>query len=64
VLTFQIDSALCSKSPHSINDFLEYDWVGAPWAMWPHLLSGNGGASELSFEQTMKLTEGFPQAFL
>jgi hypothetical protein len=43
VLTIQTDAVLCSNSPYSINDFLEYDWVGAPWKKWPHLLSGNGG---------------------
>ncbi|GBF97808.1 hypothetical protein Rsub_11334 [Raphidocelis subcapitata] len=31
VLIFQLDSALCAASPHKLDDFLEYDYVGAPW---------------------------------
>jgi hypothetical protein len=42
VLMIQPDSVLCSKSPYSIDDFLQYDWVGAPWYHAP-TLSGNGG---------------------
>ncbi|CAF3426336.1 unnamed protein product, partial [Rotaria sp. Silwood2] len=50
VLLFQIDSVMCSNSPHKITDFLQYDYVGAPWD--PHAfiyskvdLVGNGGFS-------------------
>jgi hypothetical protein len=44
VLMMQIDSTLCSNSPSSINEFLEYDWIGAPWKH-THIASnaGNGG---------------------
>jgi hypothetical protein len=49
VLTIQTDAVLCSNSPYSINDFLEYDWVGAPWKKWPSLLAGNGGIASLLF---------------
>ncbi|CAF1613014.1 unnamed protein product, partial [Rotaria sp. Silwood1] len=31
ILFFQIDSAMCSNSPHKITDFIQYDYVGAPW---------------------------------
>ncbi|CAF0969216.1 unnamed protein product [Rotaria sordida] len=31
VLLFQIDAVLCSNSSYNINDFLQYDFVGAPW---------------------------------
>jgi hypothetical protein len=31
VLLFQIDSVLCSNSLSSITEFLEYDFIGAPW---------------------------------
>lgn len=44
LLVFQTDSMLCANSPHNINDYLEYDWIGAPWnpnARW----GGNGGLS-------------------
>lgn len=31
VLMFQTDSILCANSKASLNDWLHYDWVGAPW---------------------------------
>ena len=31
LLVFHSDSILCSMSPTDLNDWLEYDWVGAPW---------------------------------
>lgn len=44
LLVFQTDSILCANSRHSLNDFLEYDWVGAPWN--PNgRFGGNGGLS-------------------
>lgn len=30
ILIFQADSILCSRSPQKVEDFLEYDFVGAP----------------------------------
>jgi hypothetical protein len=30
ILLFQADSMLCSNSPQSVDDFLQYDFVGAP----------------------------------
>ncbi|KAK5989942.1 hypothetical protein PT974_08205 [Cladobotryum mycophilum] len=44
LLLFQTDSMLCANSRHNLDDFLEYDWVGAPWnpsGRW----GGNGGLS-------------------
>lgn len=44
LLIFQPDSIFCTNAPTTINDFLEYDWIGAPWsptAAW----GGNGGLS-------------------
>jgi hypothetical protein len=44
LLVFQTDSILCANSRRSLNEFLEYDWVGAPWnpdGRW----GGNGGLS-------------------
>jgi hypothetical protein len=32
ILIFQSDSALCSKSSYKLESFLQYDYVGAPWA--------------------------------
>lgn len=31
VLVFQTDSILCANSKVSLNEWLDYDWVGAPW---------------------------------
>jgi len=44
LLMFQTDSMLCANSRRSLNDWLDYDWVGAPWnpeGDW----GGNGGLS-------------------
>ncbi|KAI0528111.1 hypothetical protein F5B22DRAFT_641084 [Xylaria bambusicola] len=44
LLVFQSDSILCANSRQNLNDFLEYDWVGAPWN--PNgRFGGNGGLS-------------------
>eukprot|EP00668_Euglena_longa_P016053 GGOE01020254.1.p1 GENE.GGOE01020254.1~~GGOE01020254.1.p1 ORF type:complete len:379 (+),score=75.37 GGOE01020254.1:106-1242(+) len=31
VLLFQPDTVLCANSPHSIEDFLSWEYIGAPW---------------------------------
>ncbi|KAI9833828.1 MAG: hypothetical protein M1826_006351 [Phylliscum demangeonii] len=44
LLIYQTDSILCANSQRSLNDWLDYDWVGAPWSpssRW----GGNGGLS-------------------
>ena len=40
-LVFQTDSIICNKHKDLINNFLEYDYVGAPWINGV----GNGGLS-------------------
>jgi len=50
ILLFQQDSALCSKEDKSIANFLQYDYVGAPWPRGVSydgttLSVGNGGFS-------------------
>ncbi|KAK1826952.1 hypothetical protein QBC39DRAFT_421801 [Podospora conica] len=44
VLVFQTDSILCANSRRTLNDFLDYDYVGAPWAADARF-GGNGGLS-------------------
>ncbi|KAL8833363.1 MAG: hypothetical protein Q9170_004316 [Blastenia crenularia] len=44
LLVFQTDSILCSQSGKSLNDWLDYDWVGAPWNRAGRF-GGNGGLS-------------------
>jgi len=41
-LVFQTDTMINTQYKHLINDFLEYDYVGAPWT-WGEV--GNGGLS-------------------
>ncbi|CAF2920964.1 unnamed protein product [Rotaria sp. Silwood2] len=51
VLLFQIDSVLCSNSSYNLTNFLQYDFIGAPW-----YLGGccNGG---LSLRNRLKILE-------
>ncbi|KAK8848873.1 hypothetical protein PGQ11_015353 [Apiospora arundinis] len=44
LLVFQTDSILCSNSRQNLNDYLDYDWVGAPWNPQGKF-GGNGGLS-------------------
>ncbi|KAI4201609.1 MAG: hypothetical protein LQ350_003088 [Teloschistes chrysophthalmus] len=44
LLVFQTDSILCAQSGKSLNNWLEYDWVGAPWNRAGRY-GGNGGLS-------------------
>jgi hypothetical protein len=44
LLVFQTDSILCANSRQSVNNWLEYDWVGAPWNPQGRF-GGNGGLS-------------------
>ncbi|KAI0022008.1 hypothetical protein F4780DRAFT_789456 [Xylariomycetidae sp. FL0641] len=44
LLVFQTDSVLCANSRRSLDDFLAYDWVGAPWDPAGRY-GGNGGLS-------------------
>ncbi|CAF1564140.1 unnamed protein product [Rotaria magnacalcarata] len=60
ILLFQIDSAMCSNTPHKITDFLQYDYVGAPWdpswfAYNKAYLVGNGGFSLRSRSKILAL---------
>ncbi len=55
-LQFQHDTLLCR---HGIREFVEFDWIGAPWPegtgpAW----GGNGG---LSFRDTRKCFDALPQ---
>jgi len=44
LLVFQTDSMICANSRQTLNSWLEYDWVGAPWN--PNgRFGGNGGLS-------------------
>jgi len=55
-LVFQTDAIIFSKHKHLINDFLQYDYVGAPWNHMPKngQTVGNGG---LSLRKKSKMLE-------
>lgn len=44
LLIFQTDSILCANSRRNLNEYLEYDWIGAPWSKQSRW-GGNGGLS-------------------
>jgi hypothetical protein len=56
LLVFQPDSIFCTNAPTSINDFLEWDWIGAPWkptSTW----GGNGGLSLRRVSRILRVLE-------
>ena len=60
VLIFQTDSVLCSMSPWSIEDFLLYDYIGAPWIdRWYGMDIGNGGLSLRKTKTMIRITKNF-----
>jgi hypothetical protein len=54
ILYFQIDSVICSNSSYKLTDFLEYDFIGAPW---PDGRCCNGGFSLRSRKKMLQLFE-------
>jgi hypothetical protein len=55
-LVFQTDSIILSKNKEVINDFLEYDYVGAPWDHCP-VGSENVGNGGFSLRRKSKMLE-------
>ena len=53
-LVFQTDSIVNPQYKHLINEFLDYDYVGAPWREYPKGQVGNGG---LSLRKKSKMLE-------
>jgi Protein of unknown function (DUF5672) len=56
LLVFQPDSILCTNSDESLNDWLEWDWVGAPWSNTAPY-AGNGGLSLRKVSKILKVLE-------
>ncbi|KAG9516938.1 hypothetical protein KCU93_g8950, partial [Aureobasidium melanogenum] len=56
VLLFQADSILCSNSPRRVDDFLEYDFVGAPISS-KYGVGYNGGLSLRNRTRTLEIIE-------
>ena len=67
-LFFQTDSAFCCAGVHHLDDFLGYDYVGAPWntthevakMMTLHGHGGNGGLSLRKRPAMLRVLDEFP----
>jgi hypothetical protein len=58
ILIFQADSILCANAPRSVEDFFEWDFIGAPIA--PQFGQGyNGGLSIRKRSTTLRVLEEF-----
>lgn len=65
MMFFQFDSVLCSRSDQTADDWLGYDWVGAP-SDWTHTPSfkrhgGNGGLSLRKISSMRAITRETPR---
>jgi hypothetical protein len=62
-LIFQTDTIIFHKNKHLINNFLNYDYVGAPWLPWcqvgPYQV-GNGGLSLRKKSKMLQIIETVP----
>ena len=56
-LIFETDSMICSPYKNIIYDFLEYDYVGAPWSNLVDGCRGQVGNSGLSLRRKSKMLE-------
>jgi hypothetical protein len=59
-LIFQTDSIICSQFKENINQFLQYDYVGAPWDKEEVSITGNNskvGNGGLSLRRKSKMKE-------
>jgi hypothetical protein len=56
LLVFQPDSIFCANAPTTLNDFLGWDWIGAPWSKTAQH-GGNGGLSLRKVSRILKVLE-------
>jgi hypothetical protein len=56
LLVFQPDSIFCANAPTTLNDFLEWDWIGAPWSPQA-AYGGNGGLSLRKVSRILQVLE-------
>ncbi|CAF1541530.1 unnamed protein product [Rotaria sp. Silwood1] len=64
ILFFQLDSLFCSNSPHKLTDYLQYDYIGAPWRMTSERgVVGNSGFSLRTRSKTIELLTKHPYNF-
>jgi len=58
-LVFQCDTWICATNPSEINQFLQYDYVGAPWPHHNNMV-GNGGLSLRRKSAMLRIIREFP----
>ncbi|KAL8832620.1 MAG: hypothetical protein Q9170_004820 [Blastenia crenularia] len=58
ILFFQTDSILCANSPHMVEDFLQYDFIGAPIDR-AYGTGMNGGLSLRNRERMLEVLDHF-----
>lgn len=51
ILIFQADAVLCSKSPHKLDEFIHYDYIGASWPS-KYLPGPNETYSDIELNET------------
>lgn len=56
LLVFQPDSIFCASAPKTLNDYLEWDWIGAPWSKTAQY-GGNGGLSLRNVTKIIQVLE-------
>jgi len=56
LLVFQPDSIFCANAPKTLNDFLDFDWIGAPWSATSSY-GGNGGLSLRKVSRILQVFE-------
>lgn len=61
MLFFQSDSIICSRSQQSIEDWVGFDWVGAPWNDKFPNFGGNGGLSMRKISSMLKVIRNTPR---
>jgi len=59
LLVFQTDSMIFSENKHLINEFMEFDYVGAPWTQEGTIAASNGkvGNGGFSLRRKSKMLE-------
>jgi len=61
VLIFHSNTVVCSGRDHELSDFIDWDWIGAPW-IWartdtPYVYGGNGAISLRRKSVMLEITE-------
>ncbi|KAK6497438.1 hypothetical protein TWF481_011847 [Arthrobotrys musiformis] len=56
LLVFQTDAMICANSKQNLDDWLEFDWVGASWNTGDRF-GGNGGLSIRRVSRILKVLE-------